>query len=115
MFPLKRDPETGEFIGADEKNEFMEDVIKFGIEGTAMENAREAFEISYGGTGGFGTGEITTPIEVYDQFSSRKRHKKDVKVKELSRLWMYRNGMSPPEKSQILPAELIGIARNSTL
>jgi hypothetical protein len=115
MFPLKRDPETGEFIGADEKNEFMEEVIKFGVEGTAMENAREAFEISYGGTGGFGTGEITTPIEVYDQFSSRRKQKKDVKVKELSRLWMYRNGLSPPEMSSMLAAELAGIARNTTL
>ncbi|KAM0452126.1 hypothetical protein ACHAPV_009644 [Trichoderma viride] len=115
LFPLKRDPETGEFVGVEETNAFMEEVIKFGVEGTAMENAREAFEISYGGTGGFGTGEISTPIEVYDQFSARKKQRKDVKVKELSRLWMYRNGRSPPDISAALAAELAGIDRRNSL
>lgn len=116
MFPLKRDPKTGEFTGADEENEFMEEVIKFGVEGTAMENAREAFEISYGGTEGFGSGEVTTPVEVYDKIGSRKKHKRDVKVKELSRLWMYRNGRSPPDASTpILAPELVGVMRNATL
>ncbi|POR35535.1 Uncharacterized protein TPAR_04277 [Tolypocladium paradoxum] len=95
MFPLKRDPKTGEFIGADDDNAFMEEVIKIGQEGAAMDNTREAFDISYAGTQGFGSGEITTPVEVYDM-ASKKTKRRDVKVKELSRLWRYRNGRSPP-------------------
>ncbi|KND89301.1 hypothetical protein TOPH_06028 [Tolypocladium ophioglossoides CBS 100239] len=95
MFPLKRDPKTGEFIGADDDNPFMEEIIKIGKEGAAMDNTREAFDISYAGTRGFGSGEITTPVEVYDA-TSKKTRRRDVQVKELSRLWRYRNGRSPP-------------------
>ncbi|KOS18134.1 hypothetical protein ESCO_002736 [Escovopsis weberi] len=114
MFPLARDRDSGEFVGADEDNDFMEEVIKFGEEGTAMDNAREAFEISYGGTGGFGTGDITTPVEVYDRFDARRRAKKGVKVKELSRLWLYRNGLSPPFSGPPWVTEL-GVLRTETL
>ncbi|RDA85240.1 hypothetical protein CP532_3293 [Ophiocordyceps camponoti-leonardi (nom. inval.)] len=52
MFPLKRDPWSGQFVGADEDNEFMNEVLDGHAEG-------------------------------------------DVKVKDLSRLWSYRNGRSP--------------------
>ncbi|KAK5995550.1 hypothetical protein PT974_03961 [Cladobotryum mycophilum] len=115
MFPLKRDPTTGKFTGADEDNAFMEEIIKFGEEGTAMDNAREAFDISYGGTRGFGTGLVTTPVEVYDKFNPRKKARKGVKVKELSRLWLYRNGFSPPTPSPMMVTELVGVVRNATL
>lgn len=113
MFPLKRDKKTGEFIGAAEENEFMEEVIKFGKEGEPMDNAREAFDISYLGTEGFGSGDISTPIEVHG-FKGRKRTKTDVKVKELSRLWSYRNGRSPGDKPPTLVTEA-GFCRNATL
>ena len=73
MFPLQRDPKTGEFVGAAEQNEFMEESIKFGKEGAAMENAREAFDISYLGTCGFGTGDISTPVEVYGAAGRRRK------------------------------------------
>ncbi|RDA92721.1 hypothetical protein CP533_1424 [Ophiocordyceps camponoti-saundersi (nom. inval.)] len=51
MFPLKRDPWSGQFVGADDDNEFMEEVV--------------------------------------DDKDG------DVRVKDLSRLWSYRNGRSP--------------------
>lgn len=112
MFPLKRDQGTGEFIGADENNEFMEEVIKVGREGTAMDNTREAFDITYAGTTGFGSGEVFTPVEVH---GVAKRHKgRDVKVKEVSRLWKYVNGGSPPDRPPLLLAEG-GMVRNATM
>ncbi|KID78593.1 uncharacterized protein G6M90_00g044140 [Metarhizium brunneum] len=113
MFPLERDKKTGEFIGADEENAFMEEVIKFGKEGDAMENAREAFDISYLGTEGFGTGHISTPVEVHGT-RGRKRTKTDVMVKELSRLWSYRNGRSPGGEPPNLVTEA-GFCRNATM
>lgn len=99
MFPLRRDPATGELVGADEEgNEFMDEIVKLGVEGGAMDNIREAFDITYAGTEGFGSGEVSNPVEVHGvvtdggkKFSKRR----EVKVRELSRLWSYRNGMSP--------------------
>ena len=113
MFPLKRDSHTGEFVGASDENVFMEEVIKFGKEGEAMDNAREAFDISYLGTEGFGTGDISTPVEVHG-VSGRNKTKRDVKVKELSRLWSYRNGKSPRDK-QPMPLSEVAFARNATM
>ncbi|OAA49672.1 hypothetical protein NOR_01595 [Metarhizium rileyi] len=113
MFPLKRDDRTGDFLGADEENEFMEEVIKFGKEGDAMENAREAFDITYLGTEGFGTGHISTPVEVHG-VKGRTRTKTKVKVKELSRLWSYRNGRSPGDMPPNLVVEA-GFCRNATM
>ncbi|KAH7155182.1 hypothetical protein B0J13DRAFT_219862 [Dactylonectria estremocensis] len=105
MFPLKFDEETKTYTGADDKNEFMEEVIKIGEEGDAMANAREAFEISWAGTHGFGTGEISTPVEVHG-IPYQKTFTGKAKVKDLSRLWRYRNGMIPKEA---------GVARTATL
>lgn len=113
MFPLKRDTTTGDFIGADEENEFMEETIEFGHEGSAMDNAREAFDITYTGTDGFGSGDISTPVEVHGM-SRRSRKKRDVKVKELSRLWRYRNGRSPNDAPPLLHSEA-GVVRMATM
>ncbi|KAH6990468.1 hypothetical protein BKA56DRAFT_610073 [Ilyonectria sp. MPI-CAGE-AT-0026] len=104
MFPLKFNEKTRMYDGADDNNEFMNEVIKIGEEGDAMANAREAFEISWAGTHGFGSGEISTPVEVHGL--SKKKLAGEVKVKDLSRLWCYRNGRSPKEG---------GIMRTSTL
>ncbi|KAF4126081.1 hypothetical protein GMORB2_1327 [Geosmithia morbida] len=65
MFPLRHDPVTGEPTGADEDNEFMDEVVNVGKEGDAPDNIREAFDITYAGTDGFGSGDITTPVEVH--------------------------------------------------
>ncbi|KAK0384464.1 hypothetical protein NLU13_8550 [Sarocladium strictum] len=114
MFPLARDPKTGEPTGADEHNEFMEEVVKVGKEGTAMQNAREAFDITYAGAGGFGSGDIMTPVEVHNHGGEKPKKHGDVKVKDLSRLWKYRNGMSPAETPPMLIMQG-GIVRNATL
>lgn len=113
MFPLKRDAKTGLFLGANEENAFMEEVIKFGHEGTAMDNAREAFDITYTGTAGFGSGDISTPVEVHGT-PRGKNKKREVKVKELSRLWRYRNGQSPPDAPPLLHSEA-GVVRMATM
>lgn len=116
MFPLKRDPATGDFIGVDEENnEFMNEVISIGREGAAAENAREAFNITWAGTEGFGSGDISTPVVVHGlKQNSRHKNKHDVKVKDLSRLWSYRNGRSPPQTPPLLTTEG-GLVRNATI
>ena len=114
MFPLKLDSVTGEPIGASEDNFFMEEVIKVGKEGAAMSNIREAFDITYAGSDGFGSGDVNTPVEVHGMKKKKTSSKKDVKVRDLSRLWSYRNGMSPRETPPMLLAEN-GMPRNATM
>ncbi|KAF4450774.1 alpha beta-Hydrolase [Fusarium albosuccineum] len=114
MFPLKRDEKTGEYIGADEDNEFMNEVIKVGEEGEASANAREAMEISWAGTQGFGSGDISTPVEVHGISNKGKAANNEVRVKDVSRLWSYRNGRSPVELPPMLLAEN-GVPRTATL
>ncbi|KAF7545603.1 hypothetical protein G7Z17_g9053 [Cylindrodendrum hubeiense] len=96
MFPLKFNERTNMYEGADDNSEFMNEIIKIGAEGDAMANAREAFEISWAGTHGFGSGEILTPVEVHG-LAHKKRYAGEVRVKDLSRLWSYRNGMIPQD------------------
>nr|CEG04689.1 unnamed protein product [Fusarium clavum] len=116
MFPLKQDAETGEYTGADEDNEFMEEVIKAGEEGSASASAREAFEISWAGTQGFGSGDAAAAIEVHG-ISKKLREASDdqnIRVKDVSRLWSYRNGRSPVEIPPMLVNEN-GVPRTATL
>ena len=105
MFPLAKDPDTGDYTGADENNEFMNEIVEIGKEDDQMCSTREAFDISYGGVAGFGSGDITTPVEVVDP-SKKLKQKGEVMVKDLSRLWQYRNGRSPAA---------LGVLRNATM
>ena len=116
MFPLKQDAETGEYTGADEDNEFMEEVIKAGEEGSASASAREAFEISWAGTQGFGSGDASDAIEVHGISKKLKEASDDqnIRVKDVSRLWSYRNGRSPTEIPPMLVNEN-GVPRTATL
>ncbi|KAM0276389.1 hypothetical protein ACHAQH_006791 [Verticillium albo-atrum] len=116
MFPLERDPVTNKLVRCAEENEFMESEVQVGTEGTAGQNAREAFEISWLGEMGFGSGEVGEQVEVHgDQVGRHRRKGKGVvRVKDLSRLWMYRNGMSPPGGPPLLIREN-GIIRNATM
>ena len=116
MFPLKQDAETGEYTGADEDNEFMEEVIKAGEEGSASASAREAFEISWAGTQGFGSGGASDAIEVHGISKKLKEASDDqnIRVKDVSRLWSYRNGRSPVEIPPMLVYEN-GVPRTATL
>lgn len=111
MFPLKKDPETGKFVGADENNPFMEETIKFGSEGDAMDNAREAFDITYTGTHGFGSGTVETPVEVHNVGRRHRNRSMNIKVRDVSRLWGYRNGKSPSETVAIAG----GVVRELTM
>lgn len=124
MFPLLRDLVTGELVGADEEgNEFMREVVKLGVEGDAMENIREAFDLTYAGDEGFGSGDISTPVEVHGvsgaagadrKMAARIKARKQVRMKDLCRLWGYRNGKSPPETPPLLLTEG-GVVRNATM
>lgn len=109
MFPLRRDPVTGDFVGVDEEgNEFMDEVVRLGVEGDAMDNIREAFDITYAGTQGFGSGEVSTPVEVHGVVTDggkKMSRRREVKVRDLSRLWSYRNGMSPQGSPPLLATE----------
>ncbi|PFH55636.1 hypothetical protein XA68_17910 [Ophiocordyceps unilateralis] len=68
MFPLKKDAQTGQFIGADEENEFMDELVVQG--------------------GGDGSDENN---------NNNNNNYNSVRVRDLSRLWRYRNGRSPTE------------------
>ncbi|CAI0645188.1 unnamed protein product [Colletotrichum noveboracense] len=108
MFPLEKDAETGQYIGAADTNEFMESEIQVGRQGDAGQNAREAFEVSYLGR------DFANEVEFHGERLKGRNRKRTVRVKDLSRLWLYRNGASPPELPPFVTSEN-GIVRNSTL
>ncbi|KAK2044333.1 hypothetical protein LZ31DRAFT_466620 [Colletotrichum somersetense] len=109
MFPLARDPETGKFTGASEENDFMDSEIQVGQEGDAGANAREAYEVSYLGRG------FASEVELHGERLRGRHRKRTVKVKELSRLWLYRNGLSPRGETPPLLFSENGIVRTATL
>lgn len=135
MFPLAKDPATGRLIGCLEVgNEFMESEIVVGKSGDAGANEREAFASSYlgcsdddsdgedgkgkkSGAAAVAAGEVLmhngeSPIALRRRLGLPTEK---VKVKELSRLWKYRNGRSPVEKPPILGTGMNGFVRNATL
>ncbi|KAJ0114405.1 hypothetical protein J7T55_010794 [Diaporthe amygdali] len=130
MFPLAKDAVTGQLVGCKEVgNEFMESEIVIGKSGDAGANEREAFASSYLGcsddeSDGEEEGKSKSgAAEVFmhngeSPIALRRRlglATEKVKVKELSRLWKYRNGRSPVEKPPLLGAGLNGFVRNATL
>lgn len=131
MFPLARDDATGKFVGCKEVgNEFMESEIVVGMSGDAGANEREAFASSYLGCSdddsdeegerdkmAMAAGEVLmhngeSPLALRKRLGLQNEK---VKVKELSRLWKYRNGRSPVEKPPLLGTGMHGFARNATL
>ncbi|KAL2108860.1 hypothetical protein VUR80DRAFT_3261 [Thermomyces stellatus] len=107
MFPLETDPETGRFVGVAENNEFMESVVRIGEDGDASKLARRAFDVSWCGRRGFGSGEVGWHVDVHDDGpASRPPAGAVVRVKELSRLWRYRNGRIPRDPSPLLTSGL---------
>jgi hypothetical protein len=137
MFPLARDPVTGKFLGCREVgNEFMESEIVVGRAGDAGANEREAFASSYLGcsdddsdgdgdrpkrSGAKGRSVAAGEVLMHNGESPLALRKRlglpteKVKVKELSRLWKYRNGRSPVEKPPFLGTGMNGFVRNATL
>lgn len=143
MFPLERDAKTGAALGcAEEGNEFMESDIVIGHLGDEMADVREAMEISWlrGGfeQDGVGVAARLQEVEVHlgggspvatrgrwrtraaaqagaEGTAARNGAGTRLKVKELSRLWKYRNGKSPQETPLLLPRDADGAVRNATM
>lgn len=138
MFPLARDPATGlparderagSYVGCADgegENEFMESEVVVGAEGSELDMAREAMELSWLGTGP----DVEVEVEVHagggspveprgGRYRSRACRGKPpgakMKVKDLSRLWQYRNGKSPGEKPPLLATDPDGFVRNATM
>lgn len=113
MFPLKRDPKTGKLLkvegvpwGVDEEgvNEFMESevVVGGGGDGTGRDWVADGGEKWEGECekGAKGEVEVLGVSPVVDRNGGFKREEMRIKVKELSRLWQYRNGRSPEKCSE---------------
>lgn len=109
MFPLEKDPKTGDFVGcAETGNEFMESEITVGEAGSEMTAAKEAMGISYLGKNGIGgdsgdEDEVVGGVAIHGGHRIHGRTRRGskpakVKVKDLSRLWQYRNGRSPDDR-----------------
>lgn len=126
MFPLERDPVTGQFTGAKEAgNEFMESYVTVcaGERSIQVDRLREREGVigswldCFEGDDGDGQGKT----EMYNGESPILQRRKlglpeeKVQVKELSRLWKYRNGRSPRDRPPHLEADMDGFVRNATL
>lgn len=106
MFPLEKDPRTGKFLGCKEDNPFMESVVtvstKKDRDGRGCGGERETVAGSWESDCSEDEGEVEveegsgSPIIVRRGTGEKLGQ---VKVKELSRLWKYRNGKSPVEDS----------------
>lgn len=140
MFPLEKDPVTGKFTGClEEGNEFMESEVVVGVAGDGLEHTRDVVDAtevevhssspvlqkgrlrnrflesgSRDGDGGITQGESRAlngdGMASYTTASPTK-----VKVKQLSRLWEYRNGRSPEEKPPLLTVDENGVVRSATM
>ncbi|KAL2279788.1 hypothetical protein FJTKL_13157 [Diaporthe vaccinii] len=84
MFPLQRDGGTGELVGCAETNAFMEGEVTVGARAEGGGDADDDDGKPPGSPGMLGRGGAETMTR---------------KVKELSRLWQYRNGRSPGVKA----------------
>lgn len=118
MFPLARDPETGRLIGCADKNEFMDSVVEAGEPGSEEEALREGVENSWARLRQDSDVDDEDGVAVHGSFygDHRKRIRDGkVRVKHLSRLWLYRNGRSPPETPKGLAREAGGVVRGATM
>lgn len=138
MFPLARDSVTGEFVGCRESgNAFMESEVdvhgagdgKKGDDGRDGDGGRrEGIAGCCEGTGdsdGEGDGEESRGgfVEMHNDGGSpvilrrnRLGQSPDkVRVKELSRLWKYRNGRIPVDKPPLLERGQDGVVRGATM
>ncbi|KAF3763809.1 hypothetical protein M406DRAFT_238536, partial [Cryphonectria parasitica EP155] len=110
MFPLQKDSVTGQFVGCAETNAFMESVVRVPQDHNAGGGGVVGKDDAQGGSreGVIGSwedeGEPNGGVEVQNGGGSPVMVRQDtgmpvdrVRVKELSRLWKYRNGRSPGE------------------
>ncbi|KAI5859958.1 hypothetical protein GGS23DRAFT_599889 [Durotheca rogersii] len=100
MFPLERDSK-GEFVGCAESNDFMDSVIEVAEKGSAKGALRERFEYSWSmlEIAARQGSDVNDPVEIHGSIYEGKVgiNSGKVRVKDLSRLWQYRNGRSPPD------------------
>ncbi|KAK8879619.1 hypothetical protein PGQ11_000913 [Apiospora arundinis] len=131
MFPLRRDADGNAIVtaaqggGCDEdNNEFMESVVERGGRGTEGEDAREGFANSWAllelagkreASGDLAHPEVAVHGSFHGKLSAHLDDGRDVKVKDLSRLWQYRNGKSPPELPRGIIPDSDGVVRAGTL
>jgi hypothetical protein len=113
MFPLEKG-EDGHFIGCKENNEFMESIVEIADSGTELKDLREGIENNWALIEGRGESGLKE-VAVHGSFHGGKLKSGDVRVKDLSRLWLYRNGKSPPEVPPGLQADSDGVVRAGTL
>lgn len=113
MFPLERNAE-GNFVGCNNSNEFMNSIVEKGEVGAEAEDLREGIDNSWALIEGrHDTGN--TEVAVHGSFREGKLDGGKVRVKDLSRLWLYRNGKSPSETPRGLQTDADGTVRAGTL
>lgn len=104
MFPLALDAETGRFVGCAEANEFMDSVAEPGAPGSEEEALREGIENNLARLRQDSELEDDDGVSVRGSFYEGDRWDRirdgKVRVKHLSRLWLYRNGRSPPPEAK---------------
>ncbi|KAI0597092.1 hypothetical protein F4775DRAFT_584504 [Biscogniauxia sp. FL1348] len=112
MFPLARG-DNGDFVGCADRNDFMESVVEVGRSGTEKDDIREGFENGLAMIGRKGSRDLTTEVAVHGSFHADEDDINDgkIRVKNLSRLWQYRNGRSPPR----LEVDENGVVRGATM
>ncbi|CAK7237007.1 hypothetical protein SBRCBS47491_009830 [Sporothrix bragantina] len=115
MFPLARDPQTGRLLKkcAETGNEFMESEIAMARDGDEDVVVHEAFERSWAAAlngnnstedamavAGSRTAGAPALVEMHASspvLARQASQPRPVKVKDVSRLWQYRNGRSPDD------------------
>ncbi|KAI0474956.1 hypothetical protein GGR56DRAFT_675134 [Xylariaceae sp. FL0804] len=134
----------GDFVGCADANDFMDSVVELAAGGTERRDAREGFEHSWSmieragreyhrdgdgdgdgdgnanGNGKRGGGEgrgREDEVAVHGSFHGDRDGVADgrVRVRDLSRLWLYRNGRSPPELPPGLRPDGDGLVRGATV
>lgn len=133
MFPLARSSDGGAFVGASEsaelhggENEFVDSVVEAGDDdsGDRREDIdhswarlfRDEDEDGDGDTDDDGDGD-DEEVSVHGSFHGKYRRRiRDgkVRVRDLSRLWLYRNGRSPPEIPRGVEQDPYGLVRGAT-
>lgn len=114
MFPLAQDPKTGEVVGADEQNPFMDEIVGFSTENVSMDDSRESLEVTVASTWRLSSNTPEVAVAVHGVDPEFAKKKEEIKARDLCRLWSYRNGRSPKESPPLLFLEG-GIPRNATL
>lgn len=118
MFPLARDGD-GAFTGCADRNDFMDSIVAEGREGADRSDVRENFETSWEliQLAGRQGSRVKTEVAVHGSFHEGKLDRDGdgkIRVKDLSRLWLYRNGASPPGVPSGLTPDADGVVRAGT-